>query len=1051
MGGTINVSQAAPIGCGQSLSWSITDPSAYGGSVSAPYDFVGNAGERVLLNVHTSSGAGALAFFIDPDGQQWIAWDGGFEYPTPKLLSQTGTCLIYVVASGQGPTTFDLSLMIIGREGCSRSITCGQTLSGSIDTASKMEAYTFSGEAKEAVLASRGMIIDPNGSLLGSANPDRIFQLATTGTYTIVVNYSGAGSLSIGQTPGFSYDIILQFTTGRCAPRINCGETAGGDIGPLKSDLDAWKFDADAKERIVLYSSMIATTSGYFYPQWDLYDPHGNLFTSLASGRETPEYSIALPLTGTYTIMVKAQQQAGTGSYDIGLQFTSGRCALPIDCGQTRRGSIRTRTELVAYKFQGTAKEAVIFPIYGVDATMPGDSSKVIGLFGPKGEYLTYNWWSGFALPESGDYVIIVGAKNQNGTGDYDLMLQYTTGHCAATITCGQTHTRAISSRHQLDAFKFSGTAGKEVSLWPEEEPLSLYTNVDVFSPAGSYLGNFNNPKGFFTPSVSGTLTAVVSHSDDRINSYRFFLGCEGVCAFFLAEVKTSFPASGGVGSALVVTGVDPNRTDECCWTSSSDVQWIRFVSGASRCTTWSPAWEVDPNPGPQRRGTLTIAGQSFAVTQAGAGSCSYSISPTSRSHGAGTETGSVSVTATSGCSWTATSNSSWITITSGNSGSGNGTVSYSVAANTSGSARTGTLTIAGQTFTVTQQVLYAGATLAVGLGRFGTNGGWVSTHAGKDGGFALQSWLHLPWSAYNATGGGVHVAVGDVDGDGLDEIVMGLGTGGGGRIAIFDDSAHAYALLKSIQVSWDAYNASNGEVFPAVGDIDGDGRAEIIAGLGTGSQGWIEIFGNALTGYDHRAWRQVAWPAYSAADGTTHPAVGDLDGDGKAEIVLGLGSGGGGWIEVLQSSAGDYNHGSWLQVGWPAYNASNGTTWPAVGDIDGDGRAEIIIGLGQGSGGWVEFLDDKAANYARLRWFQIPWDAYDNANGETHPAVGNLDADLRAEIVFGLGRYQGQGGWLFAIDDATSNYATLGSFQIPWNAFAQDGGETFPAIGRPQ
>ena len=61
---------------------------------------------------------------------------------------------------------------------------------------------------------------------------------------------------------------------------------------------------------------------------------------------------------------------------------------------------------------------------------------------------------------------------------------------------------------------------------------------------------------------------------------------------------------------------------------------------------------------------------------------------------------------ATSGCNWTATvssSASSWITITSGASGSGNGTVTYAVAGNSSASSRTGTMTIAGQTFTVTQ------------------------------------------------------------------------------------------------------------------------------------------------------------------------------------------------------------------------------------------------------------------------------------------------------------------------------------------------------------
>ncbi|MCR4320150.1 MAG: hypothetical protein NUV74_07440 [Candidatus Brocadiaceae bacterium] len=86
---------------------------------------------------------------------------------------------------------------------------------------------------------------------------------------------------------------------------------------------------------------------------------------------------------------------------------------------------------------------------------------------------------------------------------------------------------------------------------------------------------------------------------------------------------------------------------------------------------------------------------------------CTYSISPTSRSHGSGSETGSVGVTASSGsCSWTAASNASWITITSGSIGAGNGTVSYSVSANAGTSTRTGTMTIAGQTFIVTQDVV---------------------------------------------------------------------------------------------------------------------------------------------------------------------------------------------------------------------------------------------------------------------------------------------------------------------------------------------------------
>lgn len=82
---------------------------------------------------------------------------------------------------------------------------------------------------------------------------------------------------------------------------------------------------------------------------------------------------------------------------------------------------------------------------------------------------------------------------------------------------------------------------------------------------------------------------------------------------------------------------------------------------------------------------------------------CTYSISPTVQSF---TESGGadkVSVTASSGCSWGANSNANWLVLTSNSNGTGNSVVDYSVLVNTDISSRTGTLSIAGQTFTVTQ------------------------------------------------------------------------------------------------------------------------------------------------------------------------------------------------------------------------------------------------------------------------------------------------------------------------------------------------------------
>src|SRR5262249_51261142 len=100
--------------------------------------------------------------------------------------------------------------------------------------------------------------------------------------------------------------------------------------------------------------------------------------------------------------------------------------------------------------------------------------------------------------------------------------------------------------------------------------------------------------------------------------------------------------------------------------------------------------------------GTVTGA-YSATETFRTASTCNYVLSATSLNASTTGDNLSVGVTTDSACSWTAASNASFITVTSGASGSGNGTVALSVAANSSGGTRSGTVTIAGQTVTVTQ------------------------------------------------------------------------------------------------------------------------------------------------------------------------------------------------------------------------------------------------------------------------------------------------------------------------------------------------------------
>jgi hypothetical protein len=134
-------------------------------------------------------------------------------------------------------------------------------------------------------------------------------------------------------------------------------------------------------------------------------------------------------------------------------------------------------------------------------------------------------------------------------------------------------------------------------------------------------------------------------------------------------------------------------------------VAWIIVTSGSSGSGNGSVTFDVAANTGAAQNGTLTIAGQTFSVTQAAASAptCTYSIAPTSQSVAGGASTATVSVSTASGCMWTATSNTSWITITSGASGTGSGTVQFDVQANPGKKKRSGTLTVAGRTAKVDQ------------------------------------------------------------------------------------------------------------------------------------------------------------------------------------------------------------------------------------------------------------------------------------------------------------------------------------------------------------
>jgi len=130
---------------------------------------------------------------------------------------------------------------------------------------------------------------------------------------------------------------------------------------------------------------------------------------------------------------------------------------------------------------------------------------------------------------------------------------------------------------------------------------------------------------------------------------------------------------------------------------------------------------------------------------------------------------------------------------------------------------------------------------------------------------------------------GGVTVAGGDVNGDGVFDIITAPGAGKGSPLVkVFDGKTDS--LLSSFL----AYSPSfQGGVFVAAGDLNGDGRAEIITGAGRGGAPQVKIFDGAT----HQA--VDSFVAYGANfRGGVRVAVGDVNGDGRADIITGAGSG---------------------------------------------------------------------------------------------------------------------------------------------------------------
>ncbi len=243
-----------------------------------------------------------------------------------------------------------------------------------------------------------------------------------------------------------------------------------------------------------------------------------------------------------------------------------------------------------------------------------------------------------------------------------------------------------------------------------------------------------------------------------------------------------------------------------------------------------------------------------------------------------------------------------------------------------------------------------------------GSPGAEIVTGADAGGGPHVRGWKMTAGTApvelfgffayAPAFTGGVRVAVGDVDGDGMADIVTGAGPGGGPHVRVFSGAALP-ALVEL--AGFFAYNpAFTGGVFVAAGDVNGDGQADIITGADAGGGPHVRVFdGAALPALVELAGFFAYVPAFT---GGVRVAACDVNGDGKADILTGAGPGGGPHVRVFSGADPAVELASFFAY-TPAFT---GGVFVACGNLGG---AKIVTGADAGGGPHVRAFTGTGAD----------------------------------------------------------------------------------------
>jgi|GEM_PF-1271032 len=269
----------------------------------------------------------------------------------------------------------------------------------------------------------------------------------------------------------------------------------------------------------------------------------------------------------------------------------------------------------------------------------------------------------------------------------------------------------------------------------------------------------------------------------------------------------------------------------------------------------------------------------------------------------------------------------------------------------------------------------------------------------------ATVSLLAIPifqehWESFNTffgvdVGYNAALTVGDLDGDGDEDLLVGNYSG---YLQYFRNEGDSFIEVTGSENPFDGINATHYESYgydeyygfakPAIGDLDGDGDEDVLVGAGN----FLNYFRNEGDNFKEATGSENPFEGVYTGWNATPPTIGDLDGDGDEDVLIGNWDGkikyfrneGASFIEVI----GSENPFDGVNAD---YYYSYSYQIPVMGDVDEDGDEDVLVG---NESGYIKYFRNEGDSFIEVTGSKNPFDKivveYDNEL----PTLGDINGD---------------------------------------------------------